>query len=95
MKNTPTQLGDAIVNAGFKVVLHATTRVSSLKGKGIIDTLNFWKTKHPEVHPLGIASILEEIQNDYYIFSKNNIKIAIINYSGFVENQFQQKINLW
>ena len=67
----------------------------SLKGKGIIDTLNFWKTKHPEVHPLRIASTLEETQNDYYLFSKNNIKIAIINYSDFVENQFQQKIKLW
>ena len=63
----------------------------SLKGKGIIDTLNFYS----EVYPLRIASTLEETQNDYYIFSKNNIKIAIINYSGFVENQFQQKINLW
>ena len=91
MKNTPAQLGDAIVNAGFKLLLHATTRAYSLKGKGIIDTLNF----HSEVHPLRIASTLEETQNDYYIFSKNNIKIAIINYSGFVENQFQQKINLW
>ena len=82
LKNTPTQLGDTIVNAGFKVVLHATTRAYSLKGKGNIDTLNFWKIKYPEVHPLGIVSTLEEIQNDYYIFSNNNIKIAIINYSG-------------
>ena len=91
VKNTPTQLGDAIANAGFKVVLHATTRAYSLKAKGIIDTLNFWKTKYPEVHPLGIASTLEETQNDYYIFSKNNIKIAIINYSGFVGKSIPAK----
>jgi poly-gamma-glutamate synthesis protein (capsule biosynthesis protein) len=87
LKNTPTQLGDAIVNAGFKVVLHATTRAYLLKEKGIIYTLNF----HSEVHPLGIASTLEETQNDYYIFSKNNIKIAIINYSGFVGKSIPTK----
>ena len=42
------------------------------------------KTKYPEVHPLGIVSTLEETQNDYYIFSKIILKLAIINYSGFV-----------
>ena len=60
VKNTPIQLGDAIANAGFKVVLNATTRAYSLKGKGITDAINFWKTKYPEVHPLGIDTTLEE-----------------------------------
>ena len=82
-KNTPKELGDAIANAGFKVVLYAGKSAYSKKEKGIIDTLNFWKTKYPDIHPLGISSTIEESQKDYYIFNKNNIKIGIINYSDF------------
>lgn len=82
-KNTPKELGDAIAKAGFKVVLHASSQAYDLKEKGIRDTLNFWKTKYPDIHPLGIASTLEESQKDYYIFEKNGIKIAIINFNGF------------
>ena len=90
-KNTPKELGDAIANAGFKVVLHATSQMYSHKEKGISDTLNFWKTKYPDVHPLGIATTLEERENDYYIFEKNGIKIGIINYSGFAGKNIPQK----
>ena len=90
-KNTPKELGDAIANAGFKVVLHATAEIYSHKEKGILDTLNFWKTKYPDVHPLGIAATAEEREKDYYIFEKNGIKIAIINYSGFVGKNIPKK----
>lgn len=84
VKHTPKELGDAIANAGFKVVLHASTQSYALKEKGIIDTLNFWKTNYPDIYPLGITATLEESEkNNCYIFSKNNITIAIINYSGF------------
>ena len=90
-KNTPKELGDAIANAGFKAVLHATSEMYSHKEKGIIDTLNFWKTKYPDIHPLGIASTEEEGEKDYYIFNKNGIKIGIINYSGFVGKNIPKK----
>ena len=90
-KNTPKQLGDALVNAGFKVITHASSNAYSHKEKGIIDTLNFWKTKYPEVHPLGISATLEDSQKDYFIFTKNNIKIGIINYSAFVGKNIPAK----
>ena len=90
-KKTPKELADAIANAGFKLVLHASTNAYLHKEKGIIDTLNYWKTKHPEVRPLGIASTEEESQKDYFIFEKNNIKIGIINYSGFVGKSIPSK----
>ena len=90
-KNTPKELGDAIAKAGFKAVLHATSEIYSHKEKGIIDTLNFWKTKYPDIHPLGIASTLEEKDKNCFIFEKNGIKIGIINYSGSVGKKIPKK----
>jgi poly-gamma-glutamate synthesis protein (capsule biosynthesis protein) len=82
--NTPKELGDAIYKAGFRVVLHASSSIYSLKEEGILNTINFWRINYPDVRPLGIASTLEESNNDYYIFTKNNVKIGIINYSSFI-----------
>ena len=82
-KNTPKELGDALAKAGFKVILHASPYAYSHKEKGIIDTLNFWKTNHKDVHPLGIYATMEECEKNYFIFTQDNIKIGIINYSGF------------
>lgn len=87
----PKELGDAIANAGFKVVLYASPKAFGQKEKGITNTLNFWKTKYPDVHPLGISSTLEEAEKDYYIFTKNNIKIGIINYSIFKSKSIPEK----
>ena len=84
VKNTPKELGDAVVNAGFKVVLHGSKSAFSHKEKGINKTINFWKSKHPDIHYLGISSTVEETQKDYFIFNKNNIKIGIINYCAFM-----------
>ena len=82
-KNTPKELGDALAKAGFKVILQASPYAYSHKEKGIIDTLNFWKTNHKDVHPLGIYATMEECEKNYFIFTQDNIKIGIINYSGF------------
>ena len=89
--NTPKELGDSIANAGFKVVLHASKYSYSQKEKGIINTINFWKTKYPNITALGISSSLEESQKDYYIYTKDNLKIGIINFSGFAGNSFPTK----
>ena len=90
-KKTPKELGDAIYKAGFRAVLHAASTAYSLKEKGILDTINFWKINYPDLHVLGISSNLEESNNDYYIYTKNNIKIGIINYSAFVGSDIPQK----
>ena len=90
-KKTPKELGDAIAKAGFKVVLYASTQSYDLKEKGIRDTLNFWKTNYPDIHTLGITDDIEGEQKDYYIYTQDGIKIAIINYSGFVGNSIPSK----
>ena len=90
-KGIPKELGDAIVNAGFKLILHASPNAYSHKEKGINNTINFWKNKHPDVHYLGISSNYNESQNDYFIYNKNNIKIGIINYSCFLGKSIPSK----
>ena len=90
-KNTPKELGDAIAKAGFKVLLYASTQIYQKKEKGIIDTLNFWKTHYPNIKPLGISGNMEESLNNYYIYTQDSIKIGIINYSGFVGSGIPKK----
>ena len=80
--NTPTELGDAIAKAGFKLVLHGTLYAFSKEEKGIKNTINFWKNKYPDIKILGINEDEKSINDDYYIFSKNGIKIGIVNFYG-------------
>ena len=89
--NTPKEIGDAIANAGFKIVLHASHYSYLHKEKGIINTVNFWKNNYPNITALGISSTIEESQNDYYIFQRQNLKIGIINFSGFAGNSIPSK----
>lgn len=46
--NSPTELGDSLAAAGFNIVLHATNHALDKGAVGIDNTINFWKTKHPE-----------------------------------------------
>ena len=88
---TPKEIGDAIANVGFKVVLHASPYSYSHKEKGIINTINFWKNNYPNITTLGISSTIEESQKDYFIFQRQNLKIGIINFSGFAGNSIPTK----
>ena len=81
--NTPKELGDAIAKAGFNTVLHATQSAYSKYDAGIINTLAFWKNEHPKVKVLGISKT-EMGENDYYIYEKNGVKIAIIDFASYL-----------
>lgn len=80
MFNTAYELGDAIVNAGFDVVLHATNHTMD-KGKiGLMNCLNYWSDNHPEIEVLGANKTPEEAE-EIYIYEKDDIKIAVLNYT--------------
>ena len=83
---TPKAAGEALINAGFDVFLGATNHTYDKGKEGIESTLDFYKG-HPEVYYLGINSDEEEY-NTVKIIEKNNIKIAMLNYTyglnGFV-----------
>lgn len=77
--NSPQEIGDAIVNAGFDVVLHATNH-SMDKGKaGLQNSLKYWK-KQKGITVLGANSTKEEYDS-VKVIDKNGIKIAMLNYT--------------
>lgn len=79
--NAPYELGDALVDAGFDVVLHATNHTLDKGGKGVNNCINFWKSNYPEIAVLGINESEEEQENDIYIYEQDGISVAILNYT--------------
>lgn len=76
----PVEIGDALVDAGFDVVTHATNHAYDRGTQGIADTLDFWETNHPEMTVLGMhdsqvdADIIETVEC-------NGITFAMLNYT--------------
>lgn len=80
MFNASYEIGDAIYDAGFDVILHANNHALDRGKKGIFNTLNFWKKTYPELGVVGMYSNEKESKK-IYIHEKNGIKIAILNYT--------------
>ncbi len=78
--NAPYELGDALEEAGFDVVLHATNHALDKGAKGITNCLNYWESSHPDMEILGIHGSVED-QNELYIYEKDGMKIALLNYT--------------
>jgi poly-gamma-glutamate synthesis protein (capsule biosynthesis protein) len=71
--NSPTQIGDAVIKAGFDVVLHATNHTMDKGLEGVKNDINYWKL-HPEITVLGINETEKE-REQIPIIDKNGIKI--------------------
>ena len=77
---TPTEIGDALVNAGFNVITSATSLIDGNGTSMITETLNYWKTSHPDVTLAGIHE--DQSGTDApKIIEANGIRIAILNYT--------------
>lgn len=76
---TPIEMGDALIDTGFDIILNATNHTWDKREQGVIDTLNFWK-QHPEITILGIHEN-EEDANIIDILEKNGFKLAMFNYT--------------
>jgi len=77
--NSPIEIGEALVEAGFDVILHATNHTLDKGEKGVNNTFEFWD-KYPSINVLGINKTQED-RNKIPIIEKNNIKIAMLNYT--------------
>lgn len=83
---TPAQVGDALVDTGFDVVLHASNHTMDKGKDGVFGTLDFWKKNHPDTKVLGIhesGARAEEIT----IVESKGIKIAMLNYTFGLNNR--------
>lgn len=79
--NAPYELGDALVNAGFDVVLHATNHTLDQGKKGVKNCLSFWKNNYPQMAVLGINESQDAQDNNIYVYEQDGIRIAILNYT--------------
>ena len=76
---TPTDMGSAIIDTGFDIVLSATNHTWDKGATGWKNTLKYWR-EHPEVTLLGIHDSDEDF-NSIDIIEENGISLALFNYT--------------
>lgn len=76
--NSPTQVGDAIAQAGFNVVLHATNHAADQDYRGLKNTIDFW-SQYPDVLMVGIKE--KDAPANIPVIEIEGFKFAILNYT--------------
>lgn len=79
--NSPYELGDAEVAAGFDVILHATNHTLDKRKKGAVNCMEFWGENYPEIAYLGMNPTQEHYEDYLYVYEKDGITVAILNYT--------------
>ena len=98
--NSPWELGDAMVDAGFNLVSLATNHTLDRGEKAVLLSREYWN-KQDSVYAFGsYSSFAEKKELESKIFEKNNIKYAILNYTygtnGInVPKGKEYLVNLW
>lgn len=77
--NSPTEIGDAIADAGFNVVLHASNHAADKGITGLENCVGFWET-HPEVIMAGIRAG-DNAENGIPLLEVDGFTFAILNYT--------------
>lgn len=78
--NSPTELGDSIVEAGFNVVLHATNHAADKGIEGLNHCVDFW-AGYPEIVMTGIFKEVGEENQDIGLLEVDGVTFAILNYT--------------
>ncbi|MBR3825722.1 MAG: CapA family protein [Lachnospiraceae bacterium] len=76
--NSPTEVGDAIVDAGFNVVLHSSNHTADKGLKGILNCADYWQ-QYPEVLVAGIDG--DGVKDEIQILEIEGVTFAILNYA--------------
>ena len=96
--NSPQEVGDAMIDAGFNLVSLATNHTMDAGEKAIISSREYWNSKQ-NVLAVGSYSSQEE-KNEIHILKKNNITYTMLNYTygtnGInVPPDKQYLVNVW
>ena len=75
--NTPQEMGDALIDAGFNLISLANNHTLDRGGKAVINSVNYWNSKDV-VHS---GSVLNPNESQVRIFEKNGIKFAFVAYT--------------
>lgn len=78
--NAPYEVADALAAAGFDVVLHATNHTLDKGKQGVLNSLKYWRENYPEIAVIGMQDS-QEAQDEIYVYEKDGIRIAILNYT--------------
>ncbi len=78
--NGAYEVGDALVESGFDIVLHATNHALDKGKKGLLSCISFWEERYPHIAYLGIADTKEKSES-IYITEIEGIRFAILNYT--------------
>lgn len=92
--NSPQELGDAEVKAGVDVAISATNHSLDHGYEGICWTLDYWRSKHPEVLVPGIADT-EEVARTPNIIERNGIKVGVLSYTAFTNGLYPPSDKTW
>ena len=76
--NSPYEVGDALIDAGFNIVSLATNHTLDRGEKAVLNSINYWKNK--DVLTAGSYSSFED-KEEIRIKEKNNIKYTLLNYT--------------
>ena len=79
--NTPYELADAEVKAGFDVLLLATNHTIDKGKKGVINCMDYLDSTYPDLGYVGINRSQEAQDNNIYTYEENGITVAILNYT--------------
>lgn len=79
--NAPYAIGDALTDAGFDVVCHATNHALDKGKKGILNCTAYWRENHPEITVLGIHDADPADRSNICLLTQNDITVAILNYT--------------
>ena len=96
--NSPYEVGDATIDAGFNLVSLATNHTLDRGEQAIINSRNYWNSKD-NVLAVGSYSSNEE-KDEIHILKKNNITYTMLNYTygtnGIkVPSNKEYLVNVW
>jgi len=95
--NSPYEVGDAMIDAGFNIVSLATNHTLDRGITAIENSHNYWKDK--DVYVTGSYSSMDE-RNNIEIKEKNNITYAVLNYTYGTNgikrpDGYESYVNIW
>lgn len=86
--NSPTEVGDALVGAGFDVINHANNHILDMGEKGIKATLDYWDTK--PVKAVGAYRNEQDLENIRIVEAKG-IKTAHLGVTEMTNGMYLPK----
>lgn len=89
--NSPLELANSIVKAGFDVVLNASNHTLDKGKDAMLFSLSYWRNTFPEVNAIGMHDSVQDA-NKIIIREVNGIKFAFLNFTYGVNNSGKEII---